>query len=72
MVRIHLIPPEFRWLRSGAYIGFLDSYYLLPLGVSHSAEKNNEEDLEEFLNILFAVERGNDPEAEIEKLSIRS
>lgn len=31
-----------------------------------------EADLDEMLDILFAVARGNDPEAEIEKLSIRS
>lgn len=35
-------------------------------------KKDNEEDLEELLNILFAVARGNDPDAEIEKLSICS
>ena len=31
-----------------------------------------EEDLEELLDVLFAVARGNDPDAEIEKLSIRA
>lgn len=31
-----------------------------------------EEDLEELLRVLFAVARGNDPEGEIEKLSIRA
>lgn len=31
-----------------------------------------EEDLEEMLDILFAVARGEDPEAELEKLSIRA
>lgn len=30
-----------------------------------------EEDLEELLDVLFAVARGNDPDSEIEKLSIR-
>ena len=31
-----------------------------------------EEDLEDLLDVLFAVARGNDPDAEIEKLSIRA
>ncbi len=31
-----------------------------------------EEDLEDMLDVLFAVARGNDPDAEIEKLSIRA
>lgn len=35
-------------------------------------QKDLEEDLEELLDVLFAVARGNDPEAEIEKLSIRA
>lgn len=35
-------------------------------------KKDIEEDLEELLDVLFAVARGNDPEAEIEKLSIRA
>ncbi len=35
-------------------------------------KKDIEEDLEELLDILFAVARGNDPEVEIEKLSIRA
>lgn len=35
-------------------------------------QKDIEEDLEDLLDILFAVARGNDPEAEIEKLSIRA
>ena len=34
--------------------------------------KDIEEDLEELLDVLFAVARGNDPEAQIEKLSIRA
>ena len=34
-------------------------------------KKDIEEDLEELLDVLFAVARGNDPDAEIEKLSIR-
>ena len=35
-------------------------------------KKDIEEDLEELLDVLFAVARGNDPDAEIEKLSIRA
>ena len=35
-------------------------------------KKDIEEDLENLLDVLFAVARGNDPEAEIEKLSIRA
>ena len=34
-------------------------------------KKDIEEDLEDLLDVLFAVARGNDPDAEIEKLSIR-
>ena len=35
-------------------------------------KKDMEEDLEDLLEVLFAVARGNDPEADIEKLSIRA
>ena len=35
-------------------------------------KKDIEEDLEDLLDVLFAVARGNDPDAEIEKLSIRA
>lgn len=35
-------------------------------------KKDIEEDLESLLDVLFAVARGNDPEADIEKLSIRA
>ncbi|MBE6942641.1 MAG: radical SAM protein [Ruminococcaceae bacterium] len=35
-------------------------------------QKDIEEDLEELLDVLFAVARGNAPDAEIEKLSIRA
>ena len=35
-------------------------------------KKDIEEDLEELLDVLFAVARGNNPDAEIEKLSIRA
>lgn len=35
-------------------------------------KKDIEEDLEDLLDILFAVAKGNDPEADIEKLSIRA
>ena len=35
-------------------------------------KKDIEEDLEDLLDVLFAVARGNDPGAEIEKLSIRA
>ena len=34
VVRIHLIPPRFRLLRSSAYIVILNGYYLLPIGYS--------------------------------------
>lgn len=34
VVRIHLIPPKFRLLRSSAYIVILNGYYLLPIGYS--------------------------------------
>ena len=36
------------------------------------AKKAMEEDLEELLEILFAVAKGNDPEVQIDKLSIRA
>lgn len=113
VVRIHLIPPKFRLLRSNAYIVILNGYYLLPLGYSWALllssfmeevnqfdgkpisdaeeaaifkntvnnvhkvyptvpKKDIEEDLDELLDVLFAVARGNDPEMEIEKLSIRA
>jgi radical SAM protein with 4Fe4S-binding SPASM domain len=113
VVRIHLIPPKFRLLRSSAYIVILNGYYLLPLGYSWALilsnfmkevnkfdgkpiteadenaiveqticsvrkvyptvpKKDIEEDLQELLDVLFAVARGNDPEVEIEKLSIRA
>ena len=35
-------------------------------------KKDIEEDLEELLDVLFAVARGNDPQVQIEKLSIRA
>ena len=35
-------------------------------------KKDIEEDLEDLLDVLFAVARGNDPEIQIEKLSIRA
>ena len=113
VVRIHLIPPKFRLLRSSAYIVILNGYYLLPLGYSWALilsnfmkevnlfdgkpiteadeeliventvrnvrkvyptvpKKDIEEDLEDLLDVLFAVARGNDPQAQIEKLSIRA
>ena len=113
VVRIHLIPPKFRFFRSSAYIVILNGYYLLPLGYSWALllsnfmrevneldgkpiteedearifertiksvhkvyptvpKKDLEADLEEMLEILFAVARGGDPEAQIEKLSIRA
>ena len=113
VVRIHLIPPRFRLLRSSAYIVILNGYYLLPVGYSWALlltrfmeevnrfdgkpitqEDENiifrntirrvhrvypvvpvhrlEEDLEDMLDILFAVARGQEPDAEIEKLSIRA
>lgn len=34
VVRIHLIPPKFRLLKSASYIVILNGYYLLPLGYS--------------------------------------
>lgn len=112
VVRIHLIPPKFRFFHSCSYIVILNGYYLLPLGyswalilsnfmkevnkfdgkpiteededviVEHTVrsvrkvfptvpKKDIEEDLEELLDVLFAVARGGDPDAEIEKLSIR-
>ena len=113
VVRIHLIPPKFRFFRSSSYIVILNGYYLLPLGYSWALilsnfmkevnqfdgkpiteededriventvrhvhkvyptvpKKDIEEDLESLLDVLFAVARGNDPEADIEKLSIRA
>lgn len=113
VVRIHLIPPKFRFFRSSAYIVILNGYYLLPLGYSWALilsnfmkevnqydgkpiteedevsivertvrsvhkvyptvpKKDIEEDLEDLLDILFSVARGNNPDAEIEKLSIRA
>ena len=113
VVRIHLIPPKFRLLRSSAYIVILNGYYLLPLGYSWALLLQNimeevnrfdgkpitqadedailertvrrvhkvypsvpradlEEDLEELVDVLFAIARGNDPDARIEKLSIRA
>ena len=113
VVRIHLIPPKFRFFRSSAYIVILNGYYLLPLGYSWALilsnfmkevnqydgkpiteededsivertvrsvhkvyptvpKKDIEEDLGDLLDILFSVARGNDPDAEIEKLSIRA
>ena len=113
VVRIHLIPPKFRLLRSSPYIVILNGYYLLPLGYSWALLLSNfirqvnhfdgkpiteadeksiventiravhkvyptaskevmEEDLEELLDVLFAVARGSDPDAQIEKLSIRA
>jgi MoaA/NifB/PqqE/SkfB family radical SAM enzyme len=35
-------------------------------------QKDIEEDLDDLLDVLFSVARGNDPDAEIEKLSIRA
>ena len=35
-------------------------------------KKDIEEDLEDLMDVLFAVARGNDPEVDIEKLSIRA
>ncbi len=32
VVRIHLIPPRFSWLRPQSYIVILNGYYLLPIG----------------------------------------
>lgn len=113
VVRIHLIPPKFRFLRSSPYIVILNGYYLLPLGYSwallltHFMEEVNKfhgkpiseadetqivdrtlravhkvyptvskeemaEDLEYLLDVLFTVARGQEPEADIEKLSIRA
>ena len=34
VVRIHLVPPRFRWFRRSEYIVILNGYYLLPLGYS--------------------------------------
>lgn len=34
VVRIHLIPPKFRWLENSSYVVILNGYYLLPLGYS--------------------------------------
>lgn len=34
VVRIHLIPPKFRWFSSDSYIVILNGYYLLPVGFS--------------------------------------
>ena len=113
VVRIHLIPPKFRLLRSSAYIVILNGYYLLPIGYSWALLLSSfmeevkkfdgkpiteadearivdqtirrvrrvyptvskdaiAEDLEELLEVLFAVARGDDPDAEIEKLFIRA
>ncbi len=113
VVRIHLIPPKFRLLRSSAYIVILNGYYLLPLGYSWALilsnfmkevnqfdgkpiteedeekivertvrsvhkvyptvpKKDIEEDLEDLLDVLFAVARGQEVDAQIEKLSIRA
>lgn len=113
VVRIHLIPPKFRLLRSSPYIVILNGYYLLPLGYSWAVllgsfmdEVNRfdgkpitqadescilrntlrcvqkayptvpkaqlEEDLEFLLDVLFAVAGGNDPQVQIEKLSVRA
>ena len=112
VVRIHLIPPKFRFFHSSSYIVILNGYYLLPLGYSWALILSNfmkevnqfdgkpimeededvivehtvrsvhkvfptvpkqdiEEDLEDLLDVLFAVARGGDPDVEIEKLSIR-
>ena len=113
VVRIHLVPPKFRLLRSSAYIVILNGYYLLPIGYSWAlilsnfmAEVNkfdgkpitgaDEEaiaentvrkvrkiypsvkedeiraDMDVLLHVLFAVARGDDPQMQIEKLSIRA
>ena len=32
VVRIHLIPPRFRWFGSSAYLVILNGYYILPIG----------------------------------------
>ena len=113
VVRIHLIPPKFRMLRSSAYIVILNGYYLLPLGYSWAVMlsrfmdevnrydgktideddekliiKNTirsvrrvyplipkaaiEKDLKELLDVLFAVARGEEPNAQIDRLSIRA
>ena len=113
VVRIHLIPPRFRLLRSGSYIVILNGYYLLPLGYSWALMLSNfmkevnrfdgkpiteadekaivertlravrrvypsvpkqdlEADLEDLLAVLFAVARGQEIQADIEKLSIRA
>ena len=113
VVRIHLIPPKFRMLRSSAYIVILNGYYLLPLGYSWAVMlsrfmdevnrydgkpideddekliiKNTirsvrrvyplipkaaiEKDLNELLDVLFTVARGEEPDAQIDRLSIRA
>lgn len=113
VVRIHLIPPKFRWFSSDAYIVILNGYYLLPVGFSWAIvlssfikevnrfdsreitpedeeliEKNTikrvqktypllessfiRNDLYEMLDIIFSVAKGENPDAVIEKLSIRS
>ena len=113
VVRIHLVPPKFRLLRSSADIVSLNGYYLLPVGyswallLSHFMEEVNgfdgkpitpkdeanivrntirrvrrvyptvtvqalEADLDELLDILFAIARGEETDADIEKLSIRA
>ncbi|MBQ7346436.1 MAG: radical SAM protein [Clostridia bacterium] len=113
VVRIHLIPPKFRWFGNAPYIVILNGYYLLPLGYSWAvmlsffmSEVNRfdgcpigdkdadsiventlkhtrrvypstscetlREDLETMLGVLFAVAKGEDPNAEIERLSIRA
>lgn len=113
VVRIHLIPPKFRWFFSDSYIVILNGYYLLPVGFSWAIvlssfirevnkfdskeitpedealiEKNTvkrvqriypllessfiRNDLYEILDIIFSVAMGKNPDAEIEKLSIRS
>ena len=112
VVRIHLIPPKFRFFGDRTYIVILNGYYILPLGYSWALLLSNfmkevnafegkpitesdedrifkntikktvsvypsiskadvEEDLEFILRVLFAVARGDDPEIEIEKLSLR-
>ena len=113
VVRIHLVPPRFRWFGNPSYIVILNGYYLLPVGYSWGIllsaflEEVNRfdgkdlgeqaveeivartlsrvkrvyprvdseelrEDLDEILDVLFAVARGRDPHAEIEQLSIRA
>ncbi len=113
VVRIHLVPPKFRFFRNSSYIVILNGYYLLPIGHSWAIMLSNfmeevnpfhgkpiseedgenilnntisktykafpainkemiEEDLDEMLGVLFAVARGENPDVEIEKLSIRA